>query len=279
MPEDIVHTETLRGYRVDIIRDGEGCQSPRLDQQNGVMLVRESRDYQQPDEAAWRAIAGTTAYYFPPTIKCHQCKGQGMTVASCVATDGNHDTCDHLACDACDGDGSREAATWAEVTDWATANYGATTVLALDARDDWGGRSYLPTSASNQLDTLDGAIFDTAERRAETGTTADQMGDALRGELTEYNAWIDGYVYGYTVTDCNGDEVGSCWGMIAPDGPQSYPLDEARAQVPDTECVKLHAVRLPLADWRRVIGVVRCVHGGETLDALARTMETQLPID
>lgn len=277
--DDVVHTETLRGYRIDIIRDGD-VPTPRDDCQNGVMIVRESRDHLAPDETAWRSIEGRVLY-FPPTVKCSRCDGPS----------------DSDACSECDGDGTREALTWGEVVAWATAEHGATTVLPLDGPNDWAGR-YIDmsdpatglsahwTDPACELDLIDGAIFDTAERREETGTTAEQMVQALRGELTEYNAWADGEVYGYAITDCNGEVIpdGSVWGFYdidetgkAGDG-TGYPLDEARDAVPDEPCVKLHAVRLSASDWSAVLGALGCLHASN-VNELAARIAAQVPAE
>lgn len=35
-----------------------------------------------------------------------------------------------------------------------------------------------------------------------------------RGFLESYNAWVNGEVYGYMITDENGADVDSCWGFI-----------------------------------------------------------------
>lgn len=45
--------------------------------------------------------------------------------------------------------------------------------------------------------------------------------NTMRAEVAEYSKWANGEVYGYTITDPEGDEVDSCWGIIG--------LDEACA--------------------------------------------------
>jgi len=36
----------------------------------------------------------------------------------------------------------------------------------------------------------------------------------LQSEVAEYSQWANGEVYGYTVTDSDGEQVDSCWGFI-----------------------------------------------------------------
>ena len=35
----------------------------------------------------------------------------------------------------------------------------------------------------------------------------------LEGEIKTYAQWSEGQVYGYTVTDPNGNEIDACWGF------------------------------------------------------------------
>ncbi|HQL49052.1 MAG TPA: hypothetical protein PLC09_10310, partial [Holophaga sp.] len=37
---------------------------------------------------------------------------------------------------------------------------------------------------------------------------------ALRSEVEEYDAYLTGDVYGYTVEDQDGEELDSCWGFV-----------------------------------------------------------------
>ncbi len=48
----------------------------------------------------------------------------------------------------------------------------------------------------------------------------------LATELETLSAWCQGEVYGYVVTDDQGEEVDSCWGFV---GEDSYAMEEGRA--------------------------------------------------
>lgn len=49
-----------------------------------------------------------------------------------------------------------------------------------------------------------------------------------QGEISEWNAWADGEVYGYIVTDTTtGEEVDSCWGFYG----EKYAEEEAKSAV------------------------------------------------
>ena len=76
-----------------------------------------------------------------------------------------------------------------------------------------------------------GIIFDSARTREMTGVRPSQVAEQLVSEVEQYNAYLHGYVYGYTVTNiATGIEVGSCWGyLVANDDDMGYMRDEARA--------------------------------------------------
>jgi hypothetical protein len=50
---------------------------------------------------------------------------------------------------------------------------------------------------------------------------------ALRGEVAEYSKWANGEVYGYTITDPEGDEVDSCWAIIGLDAARALAIGDA----------------------------------------------------
>ena len=76
-----------------------------------------------------------------------------------------------------------------------------------------------------------GIIFDSARTREMTGVRPSQVAEQLVSEVEQYNAYLHGYVYGYTVTNiATGIEVDSCWGyLVANDDDMEYMRDEARA--------------------------------------------------
>jgi hypothetical protein len=58
-----------------------------------------------------------------------------------------------------------------------------------------------------------------------TPETIAKAKEVLQGEVTNYDAYLSGDVYGYTVTDPRGNVIDSCWGFFESDG-----LKEARSQ-------------------------------------------------
>lgn len=214
---------TVRGYRIKIGRDTD-CESPRGYCQNGLIMVgtgsNQARQYSAPD--------GET---LPDELTCKACGGDGYDVDS-EGDEGGGD------CPTCEGRGIVEL-TYGRLVAWARETHGATHIIGLQGPSDWAGR-WTPTTYNDDETDVDGLIFDTAAKRAETGTTTEQMDEALRGELTEYNAWADGDCYGYAIEDVNGDEVSSCWGFIG----LEWCKEAALEGVPDVEAVRTYAVRL-----------------------------------
>ena len=50
-------------------------------------------------------------------------------------------------------------------------------------------------------------------KKGEEGLTDEQLTSCLESEVKEYDDYLTGEVYGYTVTDEYGDVVDSCWGF------------------------------------------------------------------
>jgi hypothetical protein len=50
---------------------------------------------------------------------------------------------------------------------------------------------------------------------------------ALRGEVAEFSKWANGEVYGYTITDSEGDGVDSCWAIIGLDAARALAIGDA----------------------------------------------------
>lgn len=71
----------------------------------------------------------------------------------------------------------------------------------------------------------------------ECGTPREYAEDVIRQDVAEYDAWVRGEVYGFTVTDRDGAEVDSCWGFV---GDMGYCFSEA------VESAKYHR-----GAWRR----------------------------
>jgi hypothetical protein len=76
-----------------------------------------------------------------------------------------------------------------------------------------------------------GFIFDSARTRELTGVDPEQVSEQLVSEVAQYDAYLHGSVFGYTVTNiATGIEVGSCWGyLVVDEKDMEYLRSEARA--------------------------------------------------
>lgn len=54
-----------------------------------------------------------------------------------------------------------------------------------------------------------------------------RLEEAIRGEVAEYDRFLTGDVYGYVVTEPDGEEGESCWGFIG----REYAIEEARGAI------------------------------------------------
>lgn len=108
---------------------------------------------------------------------------------------------------------------------WLRRFYGATVVLPLYVFD--GGSSGLSVTAGTQDDTeaCAGFIFDTERTRDMAGVSPEQVEEALRCEVAEYDAWAQGQVCGWVVEQTRTCDLGhqhvevldSCWGYVVVD--------------------------------------------------------------
>lgn len=55
----------------------------------------------------------------------------------------------------------------------------------------------------------------------------------MHGEIEEFSAYVNGDVYGYTLTDARGEEVDSCWGFYGDEG-----LDLIKGEMKSYENIK-----------------------------------------
>ena len=112
---------------------------------------------------------------------------------------------------------------------------GATVVLPLYLYDHSG--LAMNTGGFSMYDSagwdwgMVGIICDSKRTLDYTGAPLDSIERQLENEVEQYNAYLHGYVYGYTVTNiATGIEVDSCWGyLVANDDDMEYMRDEARA--------------------------------------------------
>lgn len=249
-------TQTINGYRV-VFTIVEGPDNPRHEQQNGLILTKPNRHYNEVDGK------------MPETFECAACEGTGE-----VRPEGEDQTCT-----ACEGEGEVPA-TWATLVEWAKREHGATTVIALSGPHDDERYRPMDVDAPN-MDRIGGIIFDTAERRGETGTRPIQMDSALRAEVDEYNAWADGDVWEYAITDRNGDRVDEAGlndmsnAIIGWENAVSEATMEAEHAGPQP--AELFTVRLTAAQWAMILdelpGWTRFVEYRETWQPIRAAIE------
>ncbi len=67
---------------------------------------------------------------------------------------------------------------------------------------------------------------DSAEYMGCSDWNEEQFLNAIRAEVSEYDSYLTGEVYGYIVKDTDGNELDSCWGFI---GDMSGARSEARS--------------------------------------------------
>lgn len=242
----------LRGYRVTIWQDTD-TESPRDYCQNGLIAVS---DRAQHSRSNYTNPDGVT---LPDDLECPTCHGAEYP-------DNEADVCQ-----TCLGGGETEA-TFAMLVEWAKREHGATTVIGLSGPHDWGGR-WNARSYHDDDTRVDGLIFDTAAKRAETGSDAENMRQYLESELDEYNAWADGECYGFTITDCNGDEVESCGGNIG----EQWVREAAAEEVPMVSPERRYSIRLTAHQWELIVEALADSPEGHTT-GLAAAIGQQIAV-
>ena len=70
--------------------------------------------------------------------------------------------------------------------------------------------------------------FTTPATRKETGVTLENAQEAIRGEVSTYDAFLRGEVYGYRVLDRDGETVECCGGFV---GDQEGAEADAKAEL------------------------------------------------
>ena len=78
------------------------------------------------------------------------------------------------------------------------------------------------------------------QKKVITEKVKNQILEYLKGEVETYDKYLTGEVYGYTITDKDGEELDSCWGY--------YGLDDIRNEVTAT-------VRWHNQDYNKVHGI------------------------
>lgn len=197
----------------------------------GLMVCYGHRHYTLGDEQITEA----------PVIECRACNGTGYRTDTAEA--------EGLDCPTCDGRGELEV----DLATWAKAEHGATVILPLGLLDHSGLTMYVGGGAhicdpGGWDSGTCGVIFDTAERRAETGVELEQVEEALRAEVAEYGAWLAGDVCWWRVEDLEtGEVLESCGGYIGDEGRKAA-LQEARQSAEGLE-VQDRAEALEAEHW------------------------------
>lgn len=117
----------------------------------------------------------------------------------------------------------------------------------------WAGCDALDTSIYGfcQGDYADVLVVATSEWLAMTGAPADSVMAQLDGAADIYRAYAFGDVYGYTITDAEGNETDdSCWGFYTSDHETSGLLEDARATI---DCNIKYRRRARLSQVRQYI--------------------------
>lgn len=104
---------------------------------------------------------------------------------------------------------------------WLRMCLGTTVVLPLWLYDHSGlamSTSDFPMDSAHWDSGIVGFIFDTKKTRELLGVAPEQVAEQLVSEVAQYDAYLQGSVYGYTVTHIpTGIEVDSCWGYLVVD--------------------------------------------------------------
>jgi hypothetical protein len=86
---------------------------------------------------------------------------------------------------------------------------------------DYGSGCAQIHECGEDSDRLSGWIEATPRTIEMTGVPLDKVDEALRGDLSSWNAYVKGNIVGYSVYDEDGSVVDSCWNYY-PDADGSY---------------------------------------------------------
>lgn len=109
----------------------------------------------------------------------------------------------------------------------------------------WHGCESLATSVSgySQGDWADLLIVATPEWAEKVGAPPETHARQLKSAARLYESWAFGDVYGYLITDENGDDAGGCWGFYGADHEESGLAESARDEI-DAEIERRRKARL-----------------------------------
>lgn len=157
------------------------------------------------------------------------------------------------------GDDQYETARWCKddvapetIARWLTRFGGAAVVVGLQFNDY--GSSGAVLLVDDDPEGANGFLYVTKDKVLEeygdlSPESLDKARHHLHAEANEYKAWVEGRVYGFTVSDDAGNVLDSCWGFYGDDWEASGLLDAARESADEyraPEGRELAALLLPM---------------------------------
>ncbi|MCH9835631.1 hypothetical protein K0U83_08195 [bacterium] len=196
---DVVDTRTKNGWTATIYYD-QGCENPRDDDSHFLFLGLKHRRYEIGDET------------IDHDMDCpNGCDGGFLYNEATDATD--------IVCDLCSGEGRAISLDMLEA--FIQYKYKPLHMRRVGMGDHsrvWyylGGGAAACDPGGWDSGTAGFMLYLPEHKEAWGGDpTTDELNAQMTAELREYTDWCNGNCYGYIITDINGDEVDSCWGLI-----------------------------------------------------------------
>lgn len=196
---DVVDTRTKNGWTATIYYD-QGCENPRDDESHFLFLGLKHRRYEIGDET------------IDHDMDCpNGCDGGFLYNEATDATD--------IVCDLCSGEGRAISLDMLEA--FIEYKYKPLHMRRVGMGDHsrvWyylGGGAAACDPGGWDSGTAGFMLYLPEHKEAWGGDpTTDELNAQMTAELREYTDWCNGNCYGYIITDINGDEVDSCWGLI-----------------------------------------------------------------
>lgn len=213
---DVVDTRTKNGWTATIYYD-QGCENPRDDDSHFLFLGLKHRRYEIGDET------------IDHDMDCPACDGAGVIEREDVEYDGETDTYTdgagmpvagpNVPCVLCLGNGEATSLDMLEAfIQYIHKPLYMRRVGMGDHSRVWyylGGGAAACDPGGWDSGTAGFMLYLPKHKEAWGGDpTTDELNAQMTAELVEYTDWCNGNCYGYIITDINGDEVDSCWGLI-----------------------------------------------------------------
>lgn len=220
---DVVDTRTKNGWTATIYYD-QGCENPRDDDSHFLFLGMKHRRYEIGDET------------IDHDMNCPKCDGDAGLV-------------DGPDCDLCCNNGSANSLDMLETfIEYIHKPLYMRRVGMGDHSRVWyylGGGAAACDPGGWDSGTAGFMLYLPEHKEAWGGDpTTDELNAQMTAELAEYTDWCNGNCYGYIITDINGDEVDSCWGLIGDYGEEETMRMLDYYAFMRTQPEKLHDVRL-----------------------------------